>query len=258
MFTPETLRALFLSSIAGLSTLLGVLIIFFTRRKNEKLLVASLGFAAGVMISVTFSDLIPQATNLFTTYVQASWGVAFCVLFLVCGLFFAYALDKFVPHQEYDEKTGGVPHKNLFRVGFVSMLAIGLHNFPEGIITFMAGYKDATLGLSIAVAIAMHNIPEGITVAMPVYFATGSRKKAFWYTFISGIVEPVGAFLAFLVLRPFISDFLLGILFALVSGIMLYVSLEELIPSSRQYGKDRYALISTFIGICTMLLTQMF
>jgi len=122
----------------------------------------------------------------------------------------------------------------------------------------MAGYQSEMLGISIAIAIAMHNIPEGVAVAMPVYFATRSRKKAFKYTFLSGITEPLGAVLAFLVLRPFISDLILGFLFAVVSGIMLYVSIEELIPSSRQYGHNTNALVATFMGICIMLLTQVF
>lgn len=137
------------------------------------------------------------------------------------------------------------------------MLAIGLHNFPEGIATFMAGYEDITLGISIAVAIALHNIPEGIAVAMPIYFAIGSKSKAVKYTLLSGIAEPIGALLAFLVLRPFINDFVLGVIFCAVAGIMIYISIEELIPSSRQYGHDRAALVATLAGICLMSLTHL-
>ncbi len=120
-------------------------------------------------------------------------------------------------------------------LGFVSTLAIGLHNFPEGIATFMAGYENMTLGISIALAIAMHNIPEGISVAMPIYFATGSKMKAFKYTFLSGIAEPIGATLVFLILKPYINDLTLGMIFGVISGIMLYIAIEELLPSSRQY-----------------------
>lgn len=119
----------------------------------------------------------------------------------------------------------------------------------------MAGYENATLGISIAVAIAFHNIPEGIAVAMPIYFGSGSRKKAFGYTFLSGIAEPVGALLAFLILRPFMNDAVLGAVFSLVAGIMMYIAVEELIPSSRQYGHDRMALVATLTGIAIMPLT---
>lgn len=256
MLLDDSIRALILSFGAGLSTLLGVFIIFFTKGKNEKLITISLGFAAGIMISVSFTDLLPNANQLLIEYSGHRPGTILSVVFLILGLLFAASLDKFVPHQEYDEIQGQKPHQDLFRVGFVSMLAITLHNFPEGIATFMASYEDLSLGISIALAISMHNIPEGIAVAMPVYFATGSKKQAFKYTLITALAEPIGALLAFLVLQPFINEIVLGAIFALISGIMLYISIEELIPSSRQYGYDNLALIATFTGICLMPLTH--
>lgn len=258
MFTQEAVRALFYSLAAGLSTLLGALIVFFTKGKNERLLASSLGFASGVMISVTFLDLLPSADTLLQSAAGEQLGTVIGVGALIVGVLLGVAIDKFVPHQEFNKEAGERGHTDLFRVGIVSMIAIALHNFPEGIATFMAGFSDAGLGLSIAIAIAMHNIPEGITVAMPVYFATGSRTKAFGYTFLSGIAEPIGAFLAFLLLQNFINDLLLGCLFGAVSGIMLYIALEELIPSSRQYGHNNYALVAMFIGICVMPLTHLF
>lgn len=255
MLDQNALRALLLSTAAGLSTMLGALIIFISR-KSERLVTCSLGFAAGVMISVSFTDLYPNAQELLAAFAGEKAGVLLTVAALLCGILLAASLDRFVPHQEYDDATGEAPHQNLFRVGFVSMLAIGLHNFPEGIATFMAGYENLSLGASIALAIALHNIPEGISVAMPIYFATGSRRQAIKYTFLSGIAEPTGALLAFLVLRPLIGDAVLGAIFGLVAGIMLYIAIEELIPSSRQYGYDHDALIATFAGICLMPLTH--
>lgn len=252
----DAVRALILSFGAGLSTLLGAFIIFFTNKKNEKLITISLGFAAGIMISVSFTDLLPNANDLLIQFAGQRTGTVLSVAFLITGLLLAASLDKFVPHQEYDKTHGEKPHHDLFRVGFVSMLAIGLHNFPEGIATFMAGYENMSLGVSIAIAIALHNIPEGIAVAMPVYFATGDKGKAFKYTLISGLAEPLGALLAFLLLRPLINDVILGGIFAVISGIMLYISIEELIPSSRQYGFDNYALLATFTGICIMPLSH--
>jgi len=258
-FTQEALRALLLSVVAGMSTLLGALIILFTKRKNEKLITASLGFAAGVMISVSFVDLLPGAWAGMTNFVGHAPAVLLSVLLLLAGVLLSAGLDRFVPHETVrsageDERR----HQNLFRAGFVSMLAMSIHNFPEGIATFMAGYEDAALGISITLAIAFHNIPEGITVAMPIYFSTGSRKKAFRYTFLSGIAEPIGAVLAFLLLRPFINGLVLGLIFSLISGIMLYIAIEELIPSSREYGYTRLALWSTFTGIALMPLTLVF
>lgn len=259
MFEDGAIRALILSTLAGLSTMIGALIIVFAKKKdekkNEKLVTISLGFAAGVMVSVSLTDLFPIAHDSLTSFFGNTLGVLLAVVFLVAGMFLAAMLDRLVPHQEFDENIGEAPHKNLLRVGFVSMLAIGLHNFPEGIATFMAGYENATLGFSIAIAIAFHNIPEGIAVAMPIYFGSGSRKKAFGYTFLSGIAEPIGALLAFLVLRPFLNGAVLGAVFSLVAGIMIYIAVEELIPSSRQYGHDRMALIATLTGIAAMPLT---
>lgn len=257
MTANPAVRALFLSILAGLSTLIGALVVFVSKGRNEKTVSISLGFAAGVMISVSFTDLFPLSQSHLVEQCGERLGILLSVAFLVIGILLSALLDRFVPHQEFDPETGEKPHQNLFRVGFVSTLAIGLHNFPEGIATFIAGYDNLELGVSIAIAIAMHNIPEGISVAMPIYFATGSKRKAFKYTFLSGIAEPIGALAAFLLLRPFISSALLGATFAIVAGIMLYISIEELIPTSRQYGFDRLALIATFSGICLMPLTNL-
>ncbi|HHU32949.1 MAG: zinc transporter ZupT [Zhaonellaceae bacterium] len=258
MLNNQALFALAISFVAGMSTLLGLFVIFTTKGKNEKALTASLGFAAGVMISVSFSDLLPQAQELLISYGGNTKGVLLGVVFLIVGILLAVILDRFTPHEEFDNETRSKSHPDLFRVGFVSMLAIALHNFPEGIATFMAGYNDQSLGISIALAITLHNVPEGISVAMPIYYATGSWQKAFKFTFLSGMAEPLGALLAFLVLRPFINELVLGAIFATVAGIMIYVSLEELIPSSRQYGYKNLALFSTFAGICLMPLSHIF
>lgn len=256
MFSSQAIRALLLSSAAGLSTLLGALVILFIRKRSEKLVTASLGFAGGVMLSVSFMDMLPEAIKMLGKTVDPKLSVILSVVFLIVGLLCAVAIDLFVPHSDHGEGGGEREHQNLFRVGVVSMAAIALHNLPEGIATFMAGYDNAQLGFTIAIAIAAHNIPEGITVAMPIFFATGDRKKAFRFAFLSGITEPIGALLVFLLLQPFISSFVLGIVFAIVAGIMIYISIEELIPSSRQYGHARLALFSAFAGICLMPLTH--
>lgn len=258
MLEERALIALLLSLLAGMATLLGALIIFITKSKSEKILSASLGFAAGVMLSVSFLDLWTQSQISLKGYMGNRLGVILSVVFLLLGILFALGIDHFVPHDQAEPSTNDKPHQNLYRVGFVSMLAIAFHNFPEGIATFSAGYEDLAMGVSIALAISMHNIPEGITVAMPIYYATGKKKDALKYTFISGMAEPLGALLAFLVLRPFINSFNLGAIFAIVAGIMIYICIEELIPSSRQYGHPRLALFATFAGIIIMPLSHIF
>ncbi|MBR1777840.1 MAG: zinc transporter ZupT [Alphaproteobacteria bacterium] len=257
MFSQPAVQALLLSLAAGLTTVLGCVLIFFAPGKNERLLSVALGLAAGVMLSVSFLDLYPQAENLFRTFFSEKVSVLAAVSGLLSGIFGAAAADKFVPHEAYDPQTGEAAHKNLYRTGMLSVIVIGLHNFPEGIATFMAGYKSLSLGVSLAAAVALHNIPEGIAVAMPIYYATASRSKAVLYTALCGIAEPLGALAAFGVLYPFINDTVLGAVFAFVAGIMIYVTVEELIPSSRQYGHDREALWATFTGICLMPLTHL-
>ena len=246
------LWALLLATAAGMSTMIGAVIIFLTKTKSEKLISGAMGFAAGMMITVSLIELYPTARADLSTGSSEFWGTILSVLFLMAGVLFAKLLDKLVPHAEYDPALGESPHKNMLRVGMVSAIAILIHNFPEGIATFAAGYQDLNMGISIAVAIAMHNIPEGISVALPIYYGTNSRKKALWFTFLSGVAEPIGALLAWLLLAPILSDFLMGVLFAVVAGIMLYISFEELVPSSRQYGYNSVALWSLFAGVCIM------
>ncbi|MDR1619189.1 MAG: zinc transporter ZupT [Clostridiales bacterium] len=245
--------ALIIAAAAGLSTVLGALIVF-VRGNSEKLVTAALGFAAGVMISISFIEMFPTAVRAFSSVMGEQLGVLYAVLALIGGVLIAAGLDMLVPH-EHDSK-GEKNHGNMYRLGAMSMLAIAVHNFPEGIATFMAGLNDAALGVSVALAIALHNIPEGITVAMPVYYATGSRKRAIFYTFVSGVSEPIGALLAYLFLRPYLNDVIMGAAFAVVVGIMLYIALEELLPASRQYGYTRLALFSVLSGVCLMPLTM--
>ena len=136
----------------------------------------------------------------------------------------AFLIESFIPEEEKDKFPSDDKNFSLFRVGLVSTIALMIHNFPEGIATFVSGYQDAALGISVTLAIALHNIPEGIAIAMPIYFATKSRAKALKYSFLSGMAEPLGAFISFLFLKPFINDLVLGIVFAVVSGIMMYIS----------------------------------
>lgn len=252
----NTIFALALSFLAGISTVLGAIIAFATKKKSDKAITVALGFSAGVMICVSFTDLFPYAEEALINSYGKFYGVILTMFYMLTGMIFAMLIDKLVPSESYVSDLSSKKHSKLFRVGFVSMIAITLHNFPEGIATFISSYQNVKLGISITIAIAMHNIPEGIAVAMPIYYATGSKKKAFKYTLYSGLSEPVGALLAFLVLRPFINEFLLGLIFAFVMGIMLYISFEELIPSSREYGYNNLSLYSIFLGICIMPLTH--
>lgn len=248
---------LILSSIAGLSTVIGALVVFFTKTKNDSFLTFALGFSAGVMLTISFTDLLPTAESSISQYHGKVSGVFWSILFLLIGAFMAYLIDAFIPTEANNQPVSNKKNFDLFRVGIVSTIALMIHNFPEGIATFISGYQDTALGISVALAITLHNVPEGITIAMPIYYATKSRYKAIKYALLSGIAEPFGALIAFLCLKPFINELILGIIFAVVSGIMLYISLAELIPSSRKYGYHNLSLLSIFLGISIMPLTHL-
>lgn len=245
--------ALLLSSIAGFSTLLGFLIVLICKKKTNKILSIGMGFSAGVMISVSLLDLLPISINEFhSLYYEKPKCIFLSILFGLLGVGLAALLNKFFPERL--EKTEN-DKNNLFKVGLISMIAIVIHNIPEGIATFASAYKDIGLGLSVTVAIAIHNIPEGMCVAMPIYYSTNSKKKAFFYTFIAGVSEPIGALIALVFLSNYLTPFLMGSLFAMISGIMLFIALTELLPTSRLYGYKKAALVSTIIGACLMPLT---
>ena len=256
-----------LTLFAGLSTGVGSALAFFTKRTSTKFLSASLGFSAGVMIYVSFVEIFFKAKESLVADLGEVSGPWITVASFFGGIFLIAIIDRIVPSfenphairhvEEMQEAPEEVENKTLLRMGLFTALAIAIHNFPEGLATFTATLKDPALGASIAVAIAIHNIPEGIAVSVPVYYATGSRRKAFFYSFLSGIAEPVGACIGFLLLLQFFSDALFGILFAMVAGIMVFISLDELLPSAQKYGNPHlsiYGLISGMIVMAVSLL----
>lgn len=250
----QALYALLLSIIAGMATLIGAIIVIIIKKENKKFISASLGFASGIMISVSMLELFSKSNELITNSTNTFLGAIISTICLAFGMFITFLINHFV--QDENKAVNNLSNNKLLTTGIVSMLVIALHNFPEGIATFMSSYGNTALGISITIAIAMHNIPEGITVALPIYLSTNSKKKAFLYTFLSGITEPLGAILAFLILRYFLTDLLLGAIFGIVGGIMIYIAVDDLIPTSRKYGYDGIALIFTLLGICIMPLTS--
>lgn len=266
------LFGLMLTTIAGLSTGIGGLFVFFYRKSSAKVLSFVLGFSAGVMIYVSFVEIFPEAMHqLESVHSDFVAGLLTLVGFFA-GMLVIAAIDKFVPDQHnphevvnIDEAIDVIAHKSkkkvngaLYKTSILTVLAIAIHNFPEGIATFIAAVQDPSLGIAIAIAIALHNIPEGIAVAIPVYEATGSRKKAFVLSLLSGLAEPIGAIVAILVLLPFLTPTLFGIVFASVAGIMVYISIDELLPAAREYGKPHTALSGLMIGMAVMGISLLF
>jgi len=250
-----------LTLIAGLATAVGGGIAFFAKRTNTTFLSYSLGFSAGVMIYISFTEILGEANSIIGDYYSPNISAWMTFLFFISGVGLTALIDKMVPSRENPHEMRSLEQmendrssrgKRLLRVGVFTAVAISIHNFPEGIATFMAGISDITVGISIAFAIAIHNIPEGIAVSVPVYYATGSRKKAFWWAALSGLSEPLGALFGYLIISMFRSQIVLGYVFALVAGIMIYISFDELLPAAHKYGKHHttiYGLISGIIVI---------
>lgn len=253
-------QAFLLSAGAGLATAVGSLIALFSKRENKRFLSFSLGFAAGVMILVSVADLLPQAKAHLLQSLRAQGADSVILIFLCMGLLCAFGIEHALPQTEkrWTVRTDGMGSAALARVGAVTAVAVTLHNLPEGMATFMAGYANLQLGLPVAVSIALHNIPEGIAVSAPLYYGTGSRWKAFAFSALSGLSEPLGALLAFTILRPFINPLLLGVLFAWVAGIMLYLSFAGLIPSAQAGGRTGFAVAGIFAGLVFMQFALIF
>lgn len=254
-----------LTVFAGLSTGIGSALAFFAKRTNTKLLSIALGFSAGVMIYVSFVEIFYKGKESLVADLGEIGGNCATVTAFFGGIFLIALIDKVVPSFENPHEihrteemgyTEEVPkERKLFRMGLVAALAIAIHNFPEGLATFTAALKDIKLGVPIAIAIAIHNIPEGIAVSIPIFYATGNRRKAFLYSFLSGLAEPIGASIGYLVLFPFFSDLVFGILFASVGGIMVFVSLDELLPAAQEYGEHHLSIYGLVTGMIVMALS---
>ena len=235
--------AFILTIIAGLSTMLGT--IFILKKKNENIIVASLAFAAGVMFTVSLTDLIPESYNLLINIFPKFPAIIYMLIFVVSGILFSIFIDKYIPTDN-----------NLYRVGVFAMLAIIIHNIPEGIATFMATNTNIMLGISLTIAIALHNIPEGISISIPIYYATNSKFKAIFYTFISAVSEPFGALLTYLFLSNYINDRIMGFLFGIIAGIMIHISMYELLPTSKSYNKLNTTYLFFILGVSLMIINH--
>lgn len=250
------LFAFILTSIAGLSTGIGSLIALVAKRTNTNFLCASLGFSAGVMIYISFMEMLPTAKDeLFAVYGEKS-GTLYLIIAFFSGIALINLIDFMIPKSFNPHEIQGVEDmskkKSLKRTGLIVALSIAIHNFPEGIATFTSALGSLDIAIPITIAIAIHNIPEGIAVAVPIYHSTGNRKKAFYLSFLSGLAEPFGALIAYLFLMQFWTPQLNGIILGVVSGIMVFISLDELLPSAEKYGKHHISIMGLIAGMLLM------
>jgi len=293
----DVVFAMGLTLFAGMATGIGSVIAFTAKRTNYRFLSVATGFSAGVMLYVAFVEIFFKGQEALTLQYGEYWGNWVNVASFFGGMLFIGIIDYLVPaaenpHEIHSEKEtrvlqdptlplpglDGKPtmtvdagaegehspgqRRKLMRMGLFTALAITIHNFPEGLVTFLAALEDPRLGMAIALAIALHNIPEGISVSVPIYYATGNRRKAFFYSLLSGLAEPVGAAIGYLLLLSFfggengtVPSQVMGILFGGVAGIMVYISLDELLPTSRAYGKGHDSLLGLVAGMLVMALS---
>ncbi|NLC45025.1 MAG: zinc transporter ZupT [Clostridiales bacterium] len=267
-YSIETLLFAFgITLFSGLSTGIGSLIALKAKKINEKILAAALGFSAGVMIYVSMIEMFAEAKASLENLYGPTKGFTYTTLAFFAGMALIAIIDKLVPTaknphevQDLDElKDSEEIEKNkkseLYRTGLFTALAIAIHNFPEGFANFIGALDDPALGISIGIAIAIHNIPEGISVSVPIFYATGNRRKAIGYSFLSGLSEPLGAVVGYFILRSFINYAMFGIAFALIAGIMVYISFDELLPTAEKYGEHHVVIYGLIAGMAVMALS---
>jgi zinc transporter, ZIP family len=273
MSSDHLLIAFLLTLFAGLATGIGSAVAFFTKITNNRFLSLSLGFSAGVMIYVSFVELFMQSKGLLVAEFGKYTGMWFTIISFFCGMLLIAFIDNLVPsyenpheirrvekmaqlayrkHHRKDKHDDQHRKEKLLRMGTMSAIAIAIHNFPEGIATFTAAMLEPKLGISIAVAIAIHNIPEGISISVPIYFSTGNKRKAFFYSFLSGLAEPLGAIIGYFLLVHFLNNTVMGVLFGAVAGIMIFISLDELLPAAREYGQHHWSIYGLIAGMGVM------
>lgn len=253
---------------AGLATGIGSTIAFFAKTTNKGFFAVSMGFSAGVMIYLSFVEILPKASEYIAGEISTVQAAAIAAGALVAGLVLMAVIDALVP-------SGANPHENtnvellgesetplpgteemhskaLLRMGVFVALAIAIHNFPEGLATFLLVLDDPQIGIALAIAVAMHNIPEGIAVSVPVYYATKSRLKAFRLSFLSGLAEPAGAVIGYLILAQFLNDFVLGVIFAMVAGVMVFLAIDTLLPTARNSARGHLTVYGVIAGMAVM------
>ena len=273
----QVLFAFLLAALAGFSTAIGAIIAFFSRQDNLKVLSIGLGFSAGVMIYISFMEILPQAFKDFSQVYEGFLGEFIAIVCFFLGIALSAFVDKLIPENlhldekgQYDElkicplvehktnaniKLHNSKQKALKRTGILTAIAIAIHNFPEGFATFVSSLDSLSFGIAIAIAVAIHNIPEGMAVSLPIYHATGDKKKAFIYSALSGLTEPIGALVGVFLLLPFVGDLTLAFTFAIIAGIMVYISFDELLPAARVYGEAHHCLYGLLVGMGIMALS---
>ena len=282
----DILFAFLLAIFAGASTCAGAAIAFFSKQDSTKMLSAGLGFSAGVMVYLSFVELLPASIKEFSKLSQNGEIIALFIFFAsmlacifidkvvpddvnpheikapeaYCGLRSCYLNDRelCIAKQTLAQDNAPASNKTLRRTGILTAFAIALHNFPEGFATFASGLESIKLGVVVALAVAIHNIPEGIAVSLPIYHATGQKRKAFIFAALSGLAEPLGALVGALLILPLFGASAVAVSFALVAGVMIFISFDELFPVAKAYASGHECLYGLIAGMAVMAFSLKF
>ncbi len=246
----NVIYALALTLIAGGATGLGAAMVLLMKRSGTGILAAALGFSAGVMIYISMIEIFSKGKDYLVNEMGEKSGAAAVVIAFFAGIAIIVAVDWLIPTDKLGEKEGNLNH-----MGLMTAAAIAIHNFPEGMVTFSAALKSPGLGAAICMAIAIHNVPEGIATAVPIYYAGGSKKRAILISCLSGATEPLGAIIGYLLLRSVLNDTVFGIIFGMIAGIMVFISLDELLPMSRAYDSGRVSISGAVAGMLVMAIS---
>lgn len=241
------LRALLISTLAGISTLIGYLIIYFKIQKKDinSFISFCLGISISVMIGISILDLIPASFLFFNTHYSTLASFLYIIIFLLIGILIVNIINRLLKNDH-----------SLFNIGILSMISLIIHNFPEGIATFMSSLHNTSLGIKLAIAIVFHNIPEGISIAVPIYYATNSKKKAFYYTLLSSLAEPAGAIITYAFFHKYFNNYILHLILLLVAGIMISLAINHILPKSISYKCEYKLMYGILLGILIVILNH--
>jgi ZIP family zinc transporter len=263
------ITALSLTSLAGLSTGIGGLLSMFQKRSSSRFLCTSLGFSAGVMVYLSFMEILPESIRFLSGSYGEQKATIVAIISFFIGVLLIGLIDRFVPSRDnpheipnilsmVDHSVDSLVDHHLMRTGIFSAIAITIHNIPEGLATFSSFIAQPHIGISIAIAIAIHNIPEGIAVAVPIYFATGKRRKSLIIALLSGLSEMIGAFIGLLLFSVTNTEHMVGLVLAATAGIMIYISFDELLPTAERYGEHHLAIYGVLGGMFVMAFSLIF
>lgn len=258
-FTPEALFAFALCTGAALATIIGSAVVIGAKESNPRLLAFGLAFAGGAMVYISLIEIFGKSVTGFSQLYADEKAYSFATLAFFGGVMLVVLLDRFVPNPHAtlntQSQTLTAPSESIRRVGIMAAIAITAHNVPEGMATFFAALDDPVVGLPLAIAIAIHNIPEGVSIAIPVYYATGSKKTALFATAGSAMAEPLGALIGYLVLAPFLTPVVYAVTFGIIAGVMVFLALDELLPAAKKYATGHETTYGMIIGMAAIALS---